>query len=105
MSEALPLDKDGFLADLSLWDSGVAEALASSDGATLTDAHWEVLHALRAFYARTDTAPAMRPFVKLVKKALGPDKGNSIYLMELFGESPAKTAARWAGLPRPTNCL
>ena len=105
MSEALLLDKDGFLADLSLWNAGVAEALAASDNASLSEAHWEVLHALRAFYARTDTAPAMRPFVKLIKETLGPDKGNSIYLMELFGESPAKTAAKWAGLPRPTNCL
>ena len=105
MSEALLLDKDGFLADLSLWNAGVAEALAASDNASLSEAHWEVLHALRAFYARTDTAPAMRPFVRLVKETLGPDKGNSIYLMELFGESPAKTAAKWAGLPRPTNCL
>ncbi len=105
MSDTPPLDKDGFLADLSRWDTDVAKALAANDGASLTAAHWEVMHALRAFYARTDTAPAMRPFVKLVKTALGPEKGNSIYLMELFGESPAKTAARWAGLPRPTNCL
>ena len=47
----------------------------------------------------------MRPFVKLVKDQLGKDKGNSIYLMELFGPSPAKMAAKCAGLPRPTNCL
>ena len=105
MNNPLPLDNDGFLADLALWDPDVAAALAATDEQVLNDAHWEVLLALREFYARTDTAPAMRPFVKLVKNALGEDKGNSIYLMELFGESPAKTAAKWAGLPRPTNCL
>ncbi len=105
MSDSLPLDKEGFLADLNLWSCEVARALAAADARTLNAAHWEVLHALRDFYAETDTSPAMRAFVKMVRTALGPEKGNSIYLMELFGESPAKTAAKWAGLPRPTNCL
>ena len=80
-------------------------ALAASDAVELTDAHWEIIGILREFYAATEVAPAMRPFVKLVRERLGQDKGNSIYLMELFGASPAKTAAKWAGLPRPTNCL
>ncbi len=49
--------------------------------------------------------PSNRLFVKAVKEALGEDKGNSIYLMQLFPGTPAKTACRIAGLPRPTNCL
>ena len=101
----LELDKDGFLVDLSLWDESVAVTLAAADSTELRDAHWEVIYVLRDFYAETEVAPAMRPFVKLVRERLGQDKGNSIYLMELFGASPAKTAAKWAGLPRPTNCL
>ena len=72
---------------------------------TLTDEHWAVIEILRTFYQRFDTAPAMRPLVKWVKQELGADKGNSIYLMGLFPESPAKVAALIAGLPRPTNCL
>jgi tRNA 2-thiouridine synthesizing protein E len=43
--------------------------------------------------------------VSLVKKEFGPDKGRSAYLMRLFHGSPAKTAAKIAGLPRPDNCL
>lgn len=101
----LELDKDGFLADLASWNDEVAAALAADDDAVLDDAHWEVIRVLRAFYVETEVAPSMRPFVKLVRERLGQDKGNSIYLMELFGSSPAKTAAKWAGLPRPTNCL
>lgn len=101
----LELDKDGFLVNLDSWDSCAAKKLAANDDVSLEGAHWEVMHALRVFYASTEVAPAMRPFVKLVKQQLGEDKGNSIYLMELFGPSPAKTAAKWAGLPRPTNCL
>jgi tRNA 2-thiouridine synthesizing protein E len=43
--------------------------------------------------------------VKAVKQSLGDDKGRSIYLMQLFPGSPAKLAARLAGLPKPDNCL
>ena len=46
-----------------------------------------------------------RPLVKLVGPRLGPAKGRSIYLRQLFPDSPAKLAARLAGLPRPDNCL
>ena len=86
-------------------DEDVAVILAGSEALSLTDAHWEIILILRSFYAATEVSPAMRPFVKLVREQLGTDKGNSIYLMELFGSSPAKMAAKVAGLPRPTNCL
>ena len=105
MRAKLELDKDGFLANLSDWDESVADLLAQNEDIVLGAAHWEVIHVLREFYASTEVSPAMRPFVKLVKDRLGKDKGNSIYLMELFGPSPAKMAAKCAGLPRPTNCL
>ncbi|MES2603574.1 MAG: TusE/DsrC/DsvC family sulfur relay protein, partial [Pseudomonadota bacterium] len=32
-------------------------------------------------------------------------KGNSLYLLSLFPGSPARLAARIAGLPRPVNCM
>jgi len=102
---SLDLDKEGFLVDLDAWSKDIAQALAVADDIQLEAAHWEVIEVLREFYGETDVAPSMRPFVKLVRKRLGPDKGNSIYLMELFGASPAKTAAKCSGLPRPTNCL
>ncbi|MCR9258228.1 MAG: TusE/DsrC/DsvC family sulfur relay protein [Pseudomonadaceae bacterium] len=99
------LDDDGFLVNLSDWDLNVAAWLAENDGVKLLEAHIEVIKLLRTYYAKTQVSPAMRVFVKLVRTQLGAESGNSIYLMQLFGESPAKTAAKWAGLPRPTNCL
>ena len=33
------------------------------------------------------------------------EKGQSRYLMGLFGGSPAKLSAKIAGLPKPENCL
>lgn len=99
------LDKDGFLRNLSDWDEAVAQQLASSESIELSPAHWEIIHCLRKFYAEFELSPAMRPLVKYVAQELGPEKGNSIYLMRLFPGSPAKVAARIAGLPRPENCL
>jgi tRNA 2-thiouridine synthesizing protein E len=101
----LTLDKDGFLVELSDWNADVASVLAQDEGITLTDGHWEIIHAIRAFYDEFDIAPAMRPLSRYIKQTLGAEKAGSIYLMTLFPESPAKKAARIAGLPRPENCL
>lgn len=100
-----PLDKEGYLRDLDAWTPQVAEALAARDGIHLEAAHWEIVEVLRAFYARYKLAPNNRALAKAVTGDLGPEKGRSIHLMRLFGGSPAKTAARIAGLPRPTHCL
>ena len=99
------LDKDGYLVHLNQWTREVAGQLAESEAITLTDAHWEVIDALRGYYQTFEHAPSQRPFVKYIANTLGKEKGNSLYLMTLFPESPAKVAARIAGLPRPTNCF
>lgn len=105
-NKSLPaVDAECYLQDLATWDGSVAEWLATQEQLTLTAQHWEVIDLLRDYYQRTEVSPAMRPLVKLVRENLGQDKGQSIYLMQLFGESPAKTAAKLAGLPRPTNCI
>lgn len=98
-------DKDGFLANLADWSPDAARWLAGQEGIVLTDAHWQVIYALRQFYQQFELSPAMRPLVKYLGAQLGADKGNSIYLMQLFPGSPAKLAAKIAGLPRPDNCL
>lgn len=101
----LETDKDGYLKHLSDWSPEVAQWLALSVDITLDARHWEVIDALREFYADTGISPAMRILVKIVKKNVAVEKGNSIHLLTLFPGSPAKLAAKIAGLPRPTNCL
>ncbi|GIZ13103.1 TusE/DsrC/DsvC family sulfur relay protein [Pseudomonas sp. NCCP-436] len=101
----IELDKDGYLSDLQDWSQTVAEALASAEDLHLSDEHWEILELLRAFYAEFQLSPANRPLIKYVAQKLGPDKGNSLYLNRLFKGTPAKLAAKLAGLPKPTNCL
>ena len=98
-------DKEGFLCDLKDWDRSVAEEIASAEQINLTDTHWIVISTLREYYQQTEISPAMRPFVKLIKTEVSAELGTSIGLMKLFGPSPAKLAAKIAGLPKPTNCL
>lgn len=105
MATDLTFDKEGFLTSLNLWDEHVANAIAKKEGIELTDAHFEVIYLLRDFYQKHEVAPANRPLVKLVKTQISEEKGNSIYLMTLFPESPAKIGAKIAGLPKPPNCL
>lgn len=98
-------DKEGYLLELSDWTSDVAEHLAAESSIDLTPAHWDVLNLLREFYERFDHAPNNRALVKYCAQQLGADKVSSASMMALFGGTPAKTAAKIAGLPRPTHCL
>ena len=104
-SRTLALDKDGYLANLDDWSIEVAEELARQEGIVLTPEHWEIINLVRDFHQRRGLSPVMRILVKLVEKEMGPDKGNSLYLLKLFPESPARLACKIAGLPRPVNCL
>lgn len=101
----VPVDDDGYLCNLGDWDEAVATEIARIEDIRLSPSHWEVLRLLRTFYNRHELSPATRAFINLVKKDLGPDKGKSIYLMRLFRGSPAKTASKIAGLPKPENCI
>ncbi len=101
----IALDKEGYLVQLADWDEDVATALAAQEKITLGPAHWEVINLLRVFYNRHQMSPANRALVNIVKRDLGVDKGKSIYLMKLFRGSPAKTASKISGLPKPENCL
>lgn len=98
-------DKEGYLRSLEDWDREVAEALATAEDIRLSDAHWEIIDCIRQFYEEYGLSPAMRPLVKYIRQHLGPEKGRSIYLMQLFPGSPAKLISKIAGLPRPENCL
>ncbi|WP_411565369.1 TusE/DsrC/DsvC family sulfur relay protein [Pseudomonas orientalis] len=101
----LELDKDGYLVDLNAWSADVANALAAAESLELTPDHWEILELLRDFYAEYQLSPATRPLIKYTALKLGVEKGNSLHLNKLFNGTPAKLAAKLAGLPRPTNCL
>ncbi|RXT99696.1 sulfurtransferase TusE [Pseudomonas syringae] len=102
---SIELDKDGFLQDLSDWSLDVAHALSAEEGIELSAEHLEILELLRGFYAEFQLSPATRPLIKYPALKLGAEKGNSMHLNRLFNGTPAKLAAKLAGLPKPTNCI
>lgn len=100
------LDATGFLGSPEDWDASVARWLAAEEGIELGDAHWEILHFLRAYYLRFRHVPAgLRLFVTAVKNGLGSEQGTSSHLYRLFPNGPLRQACRIAGLPKPPHCL
>ena len=104
-SRSIALDNEGNLKHLDDWSEEVAALLAQQDEIELTPEHWEILSLVRRFHQQRGLSPVMRILVKMMEREFGPSKGNSLYLLSLFPGSPAKLAARIAGLPRPVNCL
>ena len=98
-------DEEGYINDISVWSEDLANTIAETENIDMSDDHWEVVNFLRDYYEEYQIAPAVRVLTKAVKKSLGPDKGNSKYLYELFPYGPAKQACKIAGLPKPTGCI
>ncbi|MDQ8036037.1 MAG: TusE/DsrC/DsvC family sulfur relay protein [Pedobacter sp.] len=98
-------DAEGYLRDRRTWTEELATEIAARDNIQLTPAHWEILQAIRRFYTQYEMSPATRPLLKYLGQELGAEKAGSIYVMQLFPGTPAKTIARIAGLPKPANCI
>jgi TusE/DsrC/DsvC family sulfur relay protein len=91
--------------NLGDWSEDIANFIAQQENVAMTSNHWEVVNFLRSYYNDYQIAPAVRVLTKAIGKTLGPDKGNSKYLYELFPYGPAKQACKIAGLPKPTGCV
>lgn len=104
-NQQLETDKQGYLLDYTLWSKELAPIIAQQENISLTEQHWEVINFVRNFYLEYNTSPAIRMLVKAMAKALGEDKGNSLYLYKLFPKGPAKQATKIAGLPKPARCI
>jgi len=98
-------DEEGYLVNLSDWNEEIGKEIAKTESVDMSESHWEVVNFLRKYYEEYQVAPAVRVLTKAIGKALGPDKGNSQYLYELFPYGPAKQACKIAGLPKPTGCV
>jgi tRNA 2-thiouridine synthesizing protein E len=94
-----------YLSKLAQWSTDQAAAIAAEDSLELGNEHLQVLDAARDFYDQYGFSPSMRPLCRTVAEHCGLEKGRSIYLLQLFPGSPAKLVARYAGLPKPKNCI
>jgi len=98
-------DPEGYLANLDDWSEDVATILSSQDELDLTETHWKVLNWIRDYYQENGTSPNLRVMTKLIGGDLGQEFGEKKYLFDLFPYGPAKQAARYAGMPKPTGCV
>lgn len=98
-------DAEGYLANLEDWSEEIAQYLSEQDKLELTERHWEIINFMRGYYAENGTAPNLRILQKLLKEELGEEKSDKKYLFDLFPYGPAKQAARYAGMPKPTGCV
>ena len=98
-------DEEGYISDVSLWNQELAGMIAESENIEMNDDHWVVVNFLRNFYEEYQIEPAARILTRAIKRTLGPEKGNSKYLYELFPCGPIRQASKIAGLPKPTSCI
>lgn len=92
----------GMLAELDDWSVSKAEKMASEEGVTLTDDHWEVLHLLREHYKHHGLAPSARLLLNGLEERFGREGGRK-YLYQLFPRGPVSQGSRIAGLPLPPH--
>lgn len=95
------ISDNGHLANCDDWSKEIAIWLARDENIEMTDAHWEIINFMREYYEEYKIAPMIKILVKAIAKKLGPEKGNTKYLYELFPVGPAAQANKIAGLPMP----
>lgn len=98
-------DRQGYLKSRSDWTPILADKIAAQEDILLTPNHWEVISFLQEFYTDFGKVPAIRALLKALSMKYGPEKGQSIYLQQLFPKGPLQQACKIAGLPKPPRCL
>jgi cobyrinic acid a,c-diamide synthase len=92
-------DSEGYLKDLDDWSPEFALARAQVEGLALTQAHWEVIAFLRAYFEEHRVQAQVRVMIWHFSKAWGPELGNNHHLHALFPiGGPQKQGNRLAGL-------
>jgi cobyrinic acid a,c-diamide synthase len=96
---AVATDVEGYLKNIDDWTEGFAKAQAEAEELILTDAHWQVIAFLRAYYEEHQVQAQVRAMIWHFAKAWGPDTGNNHHLHTLFPiGGPQKQGNRLAGL-------
>lgn len=101
MTVSLALTPAGGLRNLADWNESVAEALAARDKLKLTEAHWEIIRLMRAYYDNFRIAPIRKLLKVEIREHLGADKAGEGYLAALFPGDVLHQGTKVAGLPWP----
>ena len=92
-------DVEGYLKNLDDWSEDFARAQAEAESLELTEAHWQVIAFLRAYFEEHRVQAQVRAMIWHFAKTWGPEHGNNHYLHTLFPiGGPQKQGNRLAGL-------
>jgi tRNA 2-thiouridine synthesizing protein E len=92
-------DIEGYLKNLDDWSEDFVRAQAQAEDLELTEAHWQVIAFLRAYFEEHRVQAQVRAMIWHFTKAWGPARGNNHYLHKIFpGGGPQKQGNRLAGL-------
>jgi cobyrinic acid a,c-diamide synthase len=92
-------DVEGYLKNLEDWSEDFARAQAAAEDLTLTEAHWQVIYFLRAYYEEHRVQAQVRAMIPHFAKLWGPELGNNHHLHTMFPVGgPQKQGNRLAGL-------
>ncbi len=95
------LDAEGNLYDLPHWSPLIATQLAKDEGIEeLTEAHWQVIYALRELYRLNGRADSARNVMHILEQEFATEGGRR-FLYELFPHGPISQGSRLAGVPLP----
>lgn len=97
----IKVDSEGYLRHLGDWSEDFARALAEREGLVLTEAHWELIRFLRAYWAEHGVQPQVRVMIRHFSERWGAERGSNHHLHEMFPRGgPQKQGNRLAGLLR-----
>jgi len=85
------------------WSIEEAESVASSDGFSMTDDHWELVAALQEYYHKVE-----QPKLRQVKDALDEKfhtQGGMKYLHQMIPSGPVAEGCKLAGLHVPAGAV
>jgi cobyrinic acid a,c-diamide synthase len=92
-------DVEGYLKNVADWSEEFARAQARAEQLELTEAHWQVIAFLRAYFEEHRVQAQVRVMIWHFAKTWGPERGNNHHLHELFPiGGPQKQGNRLAGL-------
>ena len=98
-------DEDGYLKNEADWSLDLMHCMAKRDGLTLTEEHILIINEVREYYKEFATTPPIRGLIRLLKSKGYEKLSSSITLAKLFPDGAAKSAAKYAGLPKPIKCI
>ena len=101
MQSDIHLLNDGRLANLNDWNKDIARQLASDDGLTLEDDHWQVIDTMRDYYIEYGVSPVKKLLKRSLKQHLQSEKFDDSYLNTLFPHGVLTQGSKIAGIPIP----